>query len=347
MKASDIGKIMIVKSREEGTGVQRKENKQRIKEIADYCRDPDATFPTPIIMSVRSEDFIFCLGDNEYSSLFKIMEKPEMAEVLDGQHRIYGILESGKADIFNLPIIFVFDVSEEDKAYIFSIINSKQTKVPSSLIYDLFGVSEGRSPQKTCHEIARMLNSTDESPFYLRLKMLGTGGGEHASLSQGSFVKRLMKLITSKSDRYLIDIKNDVDLESEDLPFNSYFIRGQDQVIFKVILNLFNGVRRVFPDEWDKPREYILSKAIGYGAVMLALPVIFKMGISISNLSERFFTEIFSHFKDHLAENNLMLTSKYFSSNEQSVKRLSEEICNSIKNIDLGDLDRKLKETDI
>ena len=87
----------------------------------------------------------------------------------------------------------MFDLTEEEKAYVFSIINSKQTKVSSSLIYDLFSLSQHRSPTKTAHEIARALNRNTESPFYKRLKMLGKKieGEDKATLSQGTFVKYL------------------------------------------------------------------------------------------------------------------------------------------------------------
>lgn len=76
-------------------------------------------------------------------------------------------------DIFELLVVLIFDLTEEEKAYIFSIINSKQIKVSMNLIYDLFELSEKRSPQKTVHEMARALNQKEAFPFHNRLKMLG------------------------------------------------------------------------------------------------------------------------------------------------------------------------------
>ena len=40
------------------------------------------------------------------------------------------------------------------------------------MIYDLFDLNETPSPYKTCHHIARIMNSDLDSPFYRRLKML-------------------------------------------------------------------------------------------------------------------------------------------------------------------------------
>lgn len=67
----------------------------------------------------------------------------------------------------------MIDLTEEEKAYIFSTINSNQTKVDKSLIYDLFDLSKTRSPFKTAHYIARNMNTETNSPFKNKLKMLG------------------------------------------------------------------------------------------------------------------------------------------------------------------------------
>ena len=87
--------------------------------------------------------------------------------------------------------------------------------------------------------------------------MLGKGGGEFASISQGSFIKSLMELITKKPDSYLIHLKEGVDLVPEDLPFNEYFRTGRDEVIQKILVNLFAAVREVFPEEWGMPDKYM------------------------------------------------------------------------------------------
>lgn len=321
MTAREIQSISIVESRANSGGPQREESLKRRKEIANYCKDPDATFPTPIILSINSE---YIEDFNDMS--FNILIKKGIASILDGQHRVAGILASDNIDDFELPIVVVIDLTEEEKAYIFSIINSKQTKVSPSLIFDLFDVSSHRSPQKTCHELARSFNSDDNSPFFGRLKMLGKGGGEIASISQGSFIKSLMKLITNKPEEYAVNIKNGVALEPENRPFNSYFIEGRDDVIRKVLLNLFRAVEEVFPEEWKQPDKYILSKSIGYGAILKAYPEIHKSGVENKSLTFNFFVGIMSKLKDRLAEENIELTSAHFSSNEQSINKLAKII---------------------
>ena len=85
---------------------------------------------------------------------FEYDETKCFAEILDGQHRMAGIRESGDFD-YELPVIIMFSLREEQKGYVFSTINGNQAKVDRSLIYDLFDLNETPSPYKTCHHRCR------------------------------------------------------------------------------------------------------------------------------------------------------------------------------------------------
>ncbi len=303
-------------------GIQRGLNPKRVQEISQYTSDPDATFPTPIIIAVKDN------ANYQIESNFLIFdENSEVGEIIDGQHRIEGLKRSDKINDFDLPVIFMFNLTDEEKAYIFSIINSKQTQVPKSLIYDLFSLAEKRSPQKTCHEIARLFNSDEMSPFFKRLKMLGRKEHESASLSQGSFIKYLLPLISKTPDTDLINIKKGKKLEDNtNLPLRYYFINDEDHMIYKILFNLFKAVENVFPTEWNTPSEYILSKTTGYGAILQAFPELFERGNERKDLSQGFFEYQFHEFKNNLERRGFRLTSEYFPSNEQQQKRLADII---------------------
>jgi DGQHR domain-containing protein len=147
-------------------GVQREPSRKRVKSIAEYAASSDAAFPTAVMLAIESGDCI--LQDGQIS-----VESSGVADVVDGQHRILGLKEISPTQNFILPVIFILDATQEEKALLFATINGTQTKVPASLIYDLYGVSESRSPARTCHEIARSMNGMPESPWHRRLKMLG------------------------------------------------------------------------------------------------------------------------------------------------------------------------------
>ncbi len=332
MRADILNNLVEVRSRlsDRNGGIQREESQSRINEIADYCSDPDATFPTPIIISIYSTAEI-TIENNE----FHIKDDTSIiGEVIDGQHRLKGIAKSDYADRFELPIVLMFNLIEEEKAYIFSIINSKQTRVSMSLIYDLFALSRHRSPQKTAHEIARSLNKMEESPFYKRLKMLGKKEYEQefAVLSQGTFVQYLLRLISKNPDLDSRLIKNNEDLkDDESLPLRQYFINEQDQYILKILLNLFNALKNNFPYEWENPKDNILWKTTGFGAIIGAFNEMYKKGDEIDDLTEKFFNNCFESFRYLLIQKGLKLTSEDFPSNAQQQNKLRLLIIESLE----------------
>jgi len=326
MPAATILKVTEIRRRKYGEGIQRKSSQKRIYEIGQYCTEADATFPTPIIIAIDDKPELSMAAD-----YLEFNDSEIIGEVIDGQHRLLGIQHSGIMEQFTLPAVLMFGLTEEEKAYIFSIINSTQTRVSMSLIYDLFDVAKKRSPQKTCHEIARLLNSDQSSPFYRRLKMLGIKEDDLASLSQGSFIKYLMPLISSKPEEDARLLKANKHLREEaGCPLRGYFLHEQDERIYKILFNLFSALQVVFPEEWNEPQHYILSKTTGYGAVMKAFPDLYKLGIKQGKLSMEFFINVFQAFKMELIKRDLKLNSAYFASSEQEQRRLASIILESM-----------------
>lgn len=301
-------------------GPQRDLVTTRTIEIARYCSDPDATFPTPIIIAVDEDAGSVLDGDT-----FEFDDSRPLGDVLDGQHRLGGLSKTGELiAAFSLPVVFMFDLTPEEKAYVFSIINSKQARVPMSLIYDLFDLSTSRSPEKTCHDLARLLNSDERSPFYRRLKMLGKKKDDLASLSQGSFVKYMKPLITGDSDDDRIRLKSGREIGPDpQRPLRQYFIDKEDDTLYRIVLNLFSAVRNVFKEEWENPQTFILSKTVGFGAVLRAFKPIYDEGISRKELTVDFFQKVFSRLSDTLSRQGIRLTSDAFPSNEQGLKKLA------------------------
>lgn len=304
-------------------GIQRELQINRAKEIANYCKDPDAAFPTPIVLSINSDDIQI---ENKIEDIYTLSfnENHPIAEILDGQHRVEGIKISQNFET-EMMIAIMFDLSEEEKAYVFSTINSNQKKVDKSLIYDLFEISTGRSPLKTCHDIARILNSDDSSPFYKRLKMLGKKQSETEILSQGMFVTHLVRLISKNPQKDEISIKNNETLTSDpSLIFREYFINNKDEIILKILTNYFNSVATVFETEW-KDNNYILAKSTGYGALLKALPDFYSEGIKRKTLSQEFFLDIFKNIRNEFRDNKIELSSSHFGSGEQAQNALACE----------------------
>lgn len=279
-------------------------------------------------------------------------DKGIIGDVIDGQHRLWGIESSKQPERFQLPVVFMFDLTVAEQAYIFSTINSNQRKVDPSLIYDLFDVSENRSPYKTVHEIARVMNSSESSPFYNRLKMLGkrTSNQEKATLSQGTFAKSILMLISKKPDEDTRNLKLKKNLADDTrLPLRFLFIEGKDDLLVRILSNCFNALKEVFPAEWETPTSNILWKSTGFRAVIYALSSLCRKGLREHVLTKDFFIKCFEAFKEVLSKEQLTLTSKSFpGGGEQNQKKLANILIQSIANLNMSEYDDNLtKEVNI
>ena len=335
MSVKDILSISVINRREfdqisldSKGGPQREESKKRVNEIMRYSETPDATFPTPILLGLPPDKYK--IVDNS----IEIDDNSSIASIVDGQHRILGLAKSKNVDDFMLPVVFLLDANDEQMALVFAIINGKQTRVSGSVIFDLFNVVEGRNPYKTAHEIARALNSDSESPFFRRLKMLGKKIKESETLSQGTFITHLIKHISSNPDEDFNLSRSKLQMKPRpNSVFNSYFLQGKDEVILRILSNLFKAVKITFADEWEKPNEFILSKTTGYTGIMKSFSEIYKIGEKNKILSYEYFKTIFDKLKQNMIMENVRLTSQHFPPNNTGESKLRDKIIVAAKQI--------------
>ena len=316
MPASELIRISIANPRKydpvtmQTTGwIQREKSTTRVNDIAEYADSIDAAFPTAVLLALTSENYTLNEKETEIT-----IEGNQIAKIVDGQHRVEGLKLSKNSSAFQMPVVLMLDATIEQQALVFATINGKQTKVPSSLIYELFDVTTTRSPQKSAHEVARAMNSTESSPWHRRLKMLGRKTpGSNESLSQGTFVKFLLPQISNEES-----IDRDFIKKGQQPParpkciFNEYWRENKDDVILKVLMNTFQGARSVWKVEWDDPNNYVLTKTNGFTGTMKALPEMFRKGKEKKDLSDVFFTAVFKNVKTIMNDRGLKLTKDYF-----------------------------------
>jgi DGQHR domain-containing protein len=255
------------------SGIQRELSPKRVKEISKYVNLIDATFPTSIILHVEP-DYADYDSNNQ---IMKIVNKNNVAKVIDGQHRISGLESFAQDDKhFQLNITLFVGMELEDQAIVFATINQTQTKVNRSLVADLFEFAKTRSPQKTAHNIVRALNEKVGSPFKDKIKILGTAHDkERETITQSTFVESLIKYITKDKmrDRDMYK-RNKVPekYEGKELRerfFRNLFIEEQDGSIAKIILNYFSAIQNKWPRAWNNIQpELILNRSTGFISLM-------------------------------------------------------------------------------
>ena len=271
-------------------GIQRELNESRRKILEKYVNTADATFPTSVVLSVSGdcatlEDGYLILKpyedtDNPEGNI----PKDQIAQVIDGQHRIEGLKNLSSDVVFQTNVTIFVDMEIADQAMVFSTVNLHQSKVNSSLVYDLYELATSRSPQKTAHDITVVLNDLEKSPFYERIKRLGkvTPGKEYETITQASMVQMLLRYISSDPmlDRSNIleekPLKPAEGKELQRLIFRNLFIEGKDEDITKIVWSFFAAVAERWPEAWSKnesddaleQRGYVLHRTNGFRACM-------------------------------------------------------------------------------
>jgi DGQHR domain-containing protein len=284
------------------SGLERPLLPKKVAELRQYVNNVDASFPTGIILAVNGDDARF---DQEKGTM-SVKDRDNTAKIIDGQHRIEGLQSFEGPGEFELNVTIFVDMEMEDQAIVFSTINLKQTTVIKSLVYDLFDYARTRSPQKTCHQIARLLNSREGSPFHRKIMILGIATGSPSeTLTQAGFIDPLIKYISEDPMRDRDQLRRGRSLEPVDqgmvrvrkLIFRNMFVQERDAEIARVLWNYFTAVAQRWPEAWaGRKAGLILNRTTGYRALMRFLPIAYlNIGYDVPPAAE--FKKIFDRSK--------------------------------------------------
>lgn len=285
------------------SGIERPLSMKRVIELRKYVKNVDASFPTGIILAIDAENATY----DPHSRTMTIKNDPNVAKIIDGQHRIDG-LKGYSGPRFQLNVTIFVDMDIEDQALLFATINLKQTPVGKSLAYDLFEFAKTRSPQKTCHNIAKLLNSKEGSPFYRRIMILGVATGEPTeTITQAGFIDRLIGYLSEDpmSDRDALKRKETLQpveaamIRVRKLIFRNMFVKDRDAEIARVMWNYFLAVAARWPKAWQfKQQGLILNRTTGFRALMRFLPLAYlSLGGMDTIVSEDDFASVFTRVK--------------------------------------------------
>lgn len=121
----------------------------------------------------------------------------------------------------------------------------------------------------------------------------------------------------------MIQLKNGKNIKPNNkFIFRDFFANEKDNIILKILLNYFSAVSEVFPKEWNS-KQYILTKTTGYGALIKALPTLYREGEKQADLSKEFFVDKFRSVKEKMLQEGIELTSTDIGSGEQAQNRLA------------------------
>lgn len=133
-----IAHATFVYQRGQGFGenaYQRFIKPQRITEIAEFVRSGKG-FPNSVVIALPAGTKIPAARVNELLNI-EVPGEPEGLKIIDGQHRFFGALASGK----NPKLLCTFVKADDlDQALMFAKVNGKQVSVSKSQLVSLFGI---------------------------------------------------------------------------------------------------------------------------------------------------------------------------------------------------------------
>ena len=236
---------------------QRMLQPHRLRKIAKYINDR-GKFPTNIVLNLKTRkgsklrfDEKEKHGDQAWGTLH-LPPNYASAWIIDGQHRLYGYVYAREAGGFKdestaLPVLAYENLPAEKEMNLFIDINSKQVKVRTSLLVELYAdlhwcsSNPDEAFQALHSRIASRLNSTNTSPLYERMVVTGKRKTRHrclttTSIRAGLEVTKLLgtlskgavrpgPLSTAKADDYEANLNKALSVLSDCLRNVLYRIR--------------------------------------------------------------------------------------------------------------------------
>ena len=207
MKPDDLLKIAYVGHKasrdiENLATYQRMLQPSRLRKIAEYI-NAGGRFPTNIVVNLKTTkktnlrfDIMKKVGQEALGVLY-LPQNYASAWVIDGQHRLYGYAHARDKESFNqdttsLPVLAYDNLSADKEMNLFIDINSKQVKVATGLLVELYSDLHWNSSdpdeafQALLSRMASYLNFVQSSPLYDRMVVSGKKKTKIRCLTQTS-----------------------------------------------------------------------------------------------------------------------------------------------------------------
>jgi DGQHR domain-containing protein len=235
-----VSNAVVLKRGADSEGIQRVRRSAWVRRISKFYASGDVLLPNNIIGNLKPED-VFIEGDHAY------IRPSIIAEIIDGQHRLWGFHSDFNEADANFEIFFAFVIGADTpkKAKLFYKINKEQKKINPSLAFDLLSVINEGGLDQDVVDVVKWLNTESQSPFYGMIKMNETDEGILSLANMMTTVKDFLKT-----------------------PLGRSFVRDEqverDQLCI-LLRNYFLAVKELQPEEWGG-EDSILTKTLGIGA---------------------------------------------------------------------------------
>ena len=238
---------------------QRLIKKSRLPSIQEFVNN-GGFFPNSIVISVNSNDRkpkfeLSSLQVDSSLSKLGVLYLPQTYRsvfIIDGQHRLYGYVNSTYRTTNCIPVVAFIDLDREEQLKLFMQINENQKAVPknlrNTLNSDLLWNSENKNDQVRALklQIAMDLGEEPSSPLYDRVQI-------------GENPKTAKRCITIDAIRVGLDRSNFFGSFSKSaIKMDGTFYRGNNDDTYKSLYPFIEGcfthIKEGLPEEWEKGR---------------------------------------------------------------------------------------------
>lgn len=242
MTSDDLREMCFVsrKIQDAKKGFQRLLNTKRAKAIAAYLDNGEGVIPPALILSAQP---LAQIHYNPDSYELTMERKANALLVLDGQHRLYGLLEAEKK--YDIPVVIFNSLNTQEEIRQFIDINTTQKGVPTALLLDIKSQAGTESKIEERQRILfDRLNSESVLAGYLLPNESKTG-----KISRTTFNQSTKAIFT---DGPLADYSDEMIFKAVAnylAAIDSIFKRSESSaakltknILFKSVMSLFNDV---------------------------------------------------------------------------------------------------------
>lgn len=268
-------------------GYQRTESGSHLKAIGRYLRgamgrvtstNAPSLFPTSVLLAVREDvDFTPTNGDADQHGagwgrpgVLNVAED-QVLWVIDGQHRIKGLetaIEEAEAEVkgllkdYTLPVTIMVCKNKIHELIHFVTINKQAKNVRTDLAERLLDMVHADNPDLIPDEhlrkavkgrsaalnIVRHLESAEDQPWYGRIAKPNERRSGDRVASEGQL---------SKSLRHILETRP---------------IAWSPEDVENFVVDFWCVLAELLPEPFESPRDYVLQRAVGFGALHRLLP---------------------------------------------------------------------------
>lgn len=250
--AYDLYEVSTVSRLEEtSVGYQRMINKKRQHDISKYIDTPGALIPTSIVCAAEENDELVKIVNKKqiegttdrWSADLKIKvdkdKKPCL--VIDGQHRLYGIVSSSKQS-FPVSVNLLLNAKTVTQVLHFIIINNKATRIGNALINEL-KANVAHLSKKEDEELEHLLSQLGVDSITNETFISLLNDGKNAFGNILDFKTNKMQLVSSQTLKTLIK-------KSRTSGFLSK-IDNDDESQIKAYNYMWEAVKKSFEKRWN------------------------------------------------------------------------------------------------